>query len=69
MLALHYVILYYKYLSSATGSMVQFYGYLLDAQQLWIIEDQQDAADDGPAQEVQSETEQREPHTPRCMTH
>lgn len=43
-------------------------GYLLDAQQFWVIKDHEDAADDGPAEEVQREAEQREPDAPRCMT-
>lgn len=37
---------------------------LLDAQKFWIIKNHEDAADDGPAQEVQYEAEQGEPDTP-----
>lgn len=43
--------------------------YLLEAQQFWVIKDHEDAADDGPADEVQGEAEQREPDTPGCMAH
>lgn len=46
-----------------------FAPYLLDAQQFWVIKDHEDAADDGPAEEVQREAEQGEPDTPGCLTH
>lgn len=43
--------------------------YLFDAHQLWIVEDEQDAADDGPAQEVYDEADEREPDIPGCIVH
>lgn len=43
--------------------------YLLDAQQLWVIKNEDDAEDDGPAEEVQREAEQRKPDTPGRMTY
>lgn len=50
------------------GGGLQLTDYLLDAQQLWVIEEHEDAADDGPAQEVQREADQRQPYAPGCMT-
>lgn len=43
--------------------------HLLNAQQFWIIKDHEDAADDCPAEEMQTEAEQREPDTPWWLTH
>lgn len=43
--------------------------YLFDAHQFWIIIDDKDAADDGPADEMHSEAEQREPDAPGGLTY
>jgi len=43
--------------------------YLFEAHQLGIVEDEEDAADYGPAQEVYDEAEEREPDIPGCTAH
>jgi hypothetical protein len=44
-------------------------GYLLEAQQLWVVEDEQDATHDSPTEEVKREAEHRKPHIPGCVAH
>jgi len=43
--------------------------YLFEAHQLGIVEDEEDAADYGPAQEVYDKAEEREPDIPGCTAH